>query len=535
MFEDYPVASRRTFSWHDKKITHYLDTKEFLKETKVEVVESFGAIPFAELLGQPPLLMWEHQGRCPCGKRSYLFGQCSKCLKEDLEIKATEESVAVQPEVCNDEATFDLDGAEAKTGGSLRSSPLPSILPTPDIRTGTEMRHVEFITESAVKLISRDGPDGTHAKGRKGVVYVQHWAPHSEFELKAKAKALVASSDYPYRIAFVVELSGDVVPLQQCTDVRFEDEHLGHKAKKPQWIRDPACLIGMWEPSPVSKQLDVWIHRRKGDEIDERVRVEGAIRKFVLLVCAPMPMCRLVIRQSGKKGDWAQELWDYIIGFESGSADNTRAVVFGRSSVLERWIVVYASEFPTTRRSFQAVLHSVVHASDADAWCIVVGKVPAGGRKVVTLFSDKWMVYDRYGQFRYNQPKLLPCEPGLVPAAGAEVIEGPVPNTVYAPKGDPRLIDGDELTLLPEVVDYYKELHDKRQANAHRAQSEHGDGEFELGSSLRVTWIPAQRADKALMPMFAKGAMKEGFRIAKDGLLERLVQLPPPANARGCR
>jgi hypothetical protein len=242
-------------------------------------------------------------------------------------------------------------------------------------------------------------------------------------------------------------------------------------------------------------------------------------------------MCRLVIRQSGKKGDWGQELWDYIIGFEADSADYTRAVVFGRSSVLERWIVVYASEFPTTRRSFQAVLHSVVHASDADAWCIVVGKVPAGGRKVVTLFSDKWMVYDRYGQFRYNQPKLLPCEPGLVPAAGAEVIEGPVPNTVYAPKGDPRLIDGDELTLLPEVVDYYKELHDKRQANAHRAQSEHGDGEFELGSSLRVTWIPAQRADKALMPMFAKGAMKEGFRIAKDGLLERLVQLPPPANA----
>ena len=115
--------------------------------------------------------MWEHQGRCPCGKRSYLFGQCSKCLKEDLEIKATEESVAVHSEtkkdICNDEATFDLEGAEAKTGGSLRNSPLPSILPTPDIRTGTEMRHVEFITESAVKLISRDGPDGSHGKTGK--------------------------------------------------------------------------------------------------------------------------------------------------------------------------------------------------------------------------------------------------------------------------------------------------------------------------------------------------------------------------------
>ena len=103
------------------------------------------------------------------------------------------------------------------------------------------------------------------------------------------------------------------------------------------------------------------------------------------------------------KGDWEQELWDAIVGFQPGSGFQAdRAVVFGRSSVLERWIVVYASVFPTTRRSFQSAIHSVVHSSTVDTWCIVLGKVPAGGRKVVTLFSDKWMVYDRYGQFHFK-------------------------------------------------------------------------------------------------------------------------------------
>ena len=235
--------------------------------------------------------MWEHQGKCPCGRRSYLLGQCSKCLKEERELKDDEEAAKAHADIykriCEDEAMFDLEDqrAEANVGSTHCCGPsknlLPSVLPSPDVRTGTETRHVEFITDSAVKLISRDGPDGYHGKNKKGAVYVQEWAPHSEFDLKARAKAFVASSDYPYRIAFVIEISGDVVPLQQCTDVRFEDRHLGHIVKKSQWVRDPACLIGMWEPSPVSKQLDDWMQRRKGDEaVDEHLSLKGPIRHY---------------------------------------------------------------------------------------------------------------------------------------------------------------------------------------------------------------------------------------------------------------
>ena len=83
MFQDYPVPSRRTLSWLDTKTVHYVETKEFFKTTNVSVVENFSAVPFLMLMEEPPLLMWEHQGRCPCGKRSYLSSQCPKCLQEE--------------------------------------------------------------------------------------------------------------------------------------------------------------------------------------------------------------------------------------------------------------------------------------------------------------------------------------------------------------------------------------------------------------------------------------------------------------------
>ena len=91
MFEDFPVASRRTFSWKNQRAIHYNETKEFLAAAKVEVVPECGATPFGALAAEPATLMWEHDGKCLCGRRSYIFGQCSKCIKEESWGKATAE------------------------------------------------------------------------------------------------------------------------------------------------------------------------------------------------------------------------------------------------------------------------------------------------------------------------------------------------------------------------------------------------------------------------------------------------------------
>ena len=75
-------------------------TKAFFEAADIEVVSSFPAVPLGALVEEPPMLMWEHQGRCQCGRRSYLFGQCSKCLKEEMLEKAAEEQrrLAEEPE-----------------------------------------------------------------------------------------------------------------------------------------------------------------------------------------------------------------------------------------------------------------------------------------------------------------------------------------------------------------------------------------------------------------------------------------------------
>ena len=54
LFQDYPVPSRRILSWKDTMITHYNETKDFCQLTGVEVLPSFGAIPFLALMDEPP-------------------------------------------------------------------------------------------------------------------------------------------------------------------------------------------------------------------------------------------------------------------------------------------------------------------------------------------------------------------------------------------------------------------------------------------------------------------------------------------------
>ena len=34
-------------------------------------------------LNSPARLVWSHDGKCACGKRTYLFGQCPTCIRQE--------------------------------------------------------------------------------------------------------------------------------------------------------------------------------------------------------------------------------------------------------------------------------------------------------------------------------------------------------------------------------------------------------------------------------------------------------------------
>jgi hypothetical protein len=203
---------------------------------------------------------------------------------------------------------------------------LPDVLLTPVVRSGRHTGHVEFLTDATIKLIVRDG-----GKTRAGTTEVGTWKPGREFNIPQRANGAypMRICDYPFRITFVVEHTGDIFPAQQCTDVRFEQST---KIRADHWILEPSSLIGMWEPTPVSNQLESWIQRRNsikpcdvkarvsGEPFDVGVEVSGALRRFVSLVCVPAPECRLVKRTSGKSGNWSEELWHLNCRWTSNSS-----------------------------------------------------------------------------------------------------------------------------------------------------------------------------------------------------------------------
>ena len=75
-----------------------------------------------------------------------------------------------------------------------------------------------------------------------------------------------------------------------------------------------------------------------------------------------------------------------------------------------------------------------------------------------------------------------------MPSARAGAQE--VSNTSYEP--DDGRGGAPELLLTLDALAYYKQLDDKRKENVDEAHAEVAECEFELGHSLRVSWIPAQ-------------------------------------------
>ena len=145
MFSPYPVASRRVLAWKDMNILHYVETKAFYEAASVEIFPEFSSLPLYEIVQAPPELMWEHDGKCLCGRRSFLFSLCRYCLEEE----AREKEESRQEEQFGEAewsrpgppserpapgATDILDEREAEDLSAAAS--LPNVRPCPRVRKG---------------------------------------------------------------------------------------------------------------------------------------------------------------------------------------------------------------------------------------------------------------------------------------------------------------------------------------------------------------------------------------------------------------
>ena len=107
----------------------YESTKKFEQIMSLVTVMNLSDIPWNEVLTIPARLMWEHNGKCSCGRRVFLFCECKQCLteaKSNLHFK----QVQTLEKLENQDATaeefmyeYPLNGTLQRGKGKLSDSP----------------------------------------------------------------------------------------------------------------------------------------------------------------------------------------------------------------------------------------------------------------------------------------------------------------------------------------------------------------------------------------------------------------------------
>ena len=136
------------------------------------------------------------------------------------------------------------------------------------------------------------GPQ-TIGDGWAKYVCVDTWEPDRDYEIYSLSQRQLA--DAPFRISFVITsnsshtLSPVVIPLQQCVRQSSETVIPLNQCPEPVWFRKPADLVGFFEPTPVSRQLDEYLDRFPHRHVNavSVSTVVGPLKKFLLPVMYP--------------------------------------------------------------------------------------------------------------------------------------------------------------------------------------------------------------------------------------------------------
>ena len=57
--------------------------KELRERLRLPAYPKLQDVLLQQMLERPARLMWEHNGKCMCGRRTFLHGLCDKCARED--------------------------------------------------------------------------------------------------------------------------------------------------------------------------------------------------------------------------------------------------------------------------------------------------------------------------------------------------------------------------------------------------------------------------------------------------------------------
>ena len=91
--------------------------EEVLKALRLDAARSIEDSSIRGMLDEPSRELWDHDGTCVCGKRTYLFSRCPSCIEQEALDTAVEISERAEPE-----AAADLDQESQEVSLEVGSS-----------------------------------------------------------------------------------------------------------------------------------------------------------------------------------------------------------------------------------------------------------------------------------------------------------------------------------------------------------------------------------------------------------------------------
>ena len=120
--KEFPVEGVPGFGILRKNVAKYDDVKAALAGLGLEPQEALNQVAWESVLGAPVREVWAHDGKCACGKRTYLFGQCPSCIRQEVGERALadqEAREAAQADVVPEDGVPAVDLVGAVSGSPV--------------------------------------------------------------------------------------------------------------------------------------------------------------------------------------------------------------------------------------------------------------------------------------------------------------------------------------------------------------------------------------------------------------------------------
>ena len=410
-----------------------------LKLTKVPTIDSVG---LRSLLQEPKREMWEHEGLCTCGKRTYLFSRCPTCIEQE----ASQEVEALVESAENEEA---------------EEQELPDGLEVEMLAMSSATSGGKDVFVIPVRLLAEWGKHGqavkeeSFAEVKFGFLNVSKWKPG-----KGNPKLGSSNEKLPYLTTWVVMKNGTVLLGHQCCR---EDKNLrlsfewalagGVNWHNHRLLVDEVCEA-VWKDQKnvkfelsflrllglvgICERIEGWDDGKGSESIAHR----KSLRQFSVLVCF----------QKSEQGHWDEIQLAKKIEVSEGMAkptlafvgkvdDQERVVLSLRTS---RWVL---TDWELKERSIHAVFAGKEDAGMRRETLAEAAREAAGISefRVTGSLRSSWYEAQRKdeslaGQFRKVDYPFVLAADGLlereVQITTGEVVKvAVVPNGVAAANG----------------------------------------------------------------------------------------------------